>query len=387
VRRAYKFRLYPNATQRRELAVMLETHRRLYNACLEQRRQAWAAEQGTVGYGDQSAWFKAERAANPYFARVNFSSAQATMRQLDRAFAAFFRRVKAGEQPGYPRFKARGRFASVTFPAWGDGIRLTGNRLRVQHVGTVRAKVHRPVEGMVKTATLTLEADRWFLVLSCDLGDLSIAPSGLPPVGIDVGIEAFLTTSSGERVANPGYLKHALPQLRRQQRSLARKRKGGANRAKARRRVARTHTRVANLRREHHHQTALHLVRRHGLIAVERLNIRGMGRNHRLARAIHDAAWGGFVDTLRHKAESAGVQIVDVDPRGTSQQCSACGRLPETPKQLSQRWHTCPCGASLHRDENAARNILARALLARTGPAGRNVDPPGSCVPREAARL
>jgi putative transposase len=181
---------------------------------------------------------------------------------------------------------------------------------------------------------------------------------------------SFLTTSDGRQEPNPRYQKTALPDLRRKQRSLSRKKKGGKNRRKARKKVAKVHARVANLRREHHHQSALKLVRRYGFIAVESLRIKNMLGNDRLARAISDVAWGNFLLTLRSKAESAGVGFMEVDARGTSQMCSACGSVVK--KDLSQRWHLCECGCSLHRDENAARNILARGLLARTGPVGVN---------------
>ena len=383
MRRAFKFRLYPNANQTRELGIMLETHRRLYNACLEQRNTAWETEKRSVGYYDQCAWFTAERKANPFYARLNAQTAQATMRRLDKAFGAFFRRCKAGKKPGHPRFKGRDRFDSFTFPQYGSGIRLTGSRLRVQHVGLIRAKVHRQVEGKVKTATLLREADRWYVVLSCDLGDVVVEPNGLPPVGIDVGLEAFLTDSNGERVKNPRYLKAELPALRVAQRTVSRRKKGGHNRRKAVHAVRVLHARVANLRREHHHQTALKLVRSRGLIAVERLNIRGMVKSHWLARSISDAGWAGFVSILRCKAERAGAEVVEVNPAGTSQRCSGCGVVVH--KTLRERWHRCPhCGLILHRDENAARNILADALLARMGPAGLNVDD-GLHVPRSLA--
>lgn len=373
MRRAFKFRLFTNANQERELGIMLETHRRLYNACLDQRKTAYETEQRSVHYVEQSAWFKTQRAENPYFARLNFSSAQATMRRLDKAFAAFFRRVKAKLVPGYPRFKARDRFDSIEFPTYGDGIRLNDNRLRVQHVGTMRCKVHRPVQGVVKTATLVREADKWFAVLSCDLGEVAVLPNGRPSVGVDVGLEVFLTTSNGDRLANPRYLTHELPALRVAQRTVSRRQRGGHNRRKAVRAVQVLHARVRNLRHEHHHRTALTLVRSHGLIAVERLNITGMLKTPRFARAIADAGWAGFVNILRTKAESAGADVVAVDPAGTSQTCSGCGVIVRKP--LWQRTHACPdCGLVLHRDENAARNILARALQARMGPVGVNPD-------------
>ena len=368
MRRAYKYRIYPNRNQIRELGIALETHRRLYNDCLAQRKNAYEADKTSIKFKDQSAWFTVERTVNPWFARLNRSSAQATMKRLDRGFVAFFRRCKAGEKPGYPRFRGRDHYSSIEYPAYKDGIRLTDNRLYVQHVGVIRVKLHREHCGIIKTATLKRKADKWYLVLSCDLGDLVIEPSVNPAVGIDVGLKTFLTTSDGETEANPRYLKAALQELRRKGRSVSRKTKGGKNRRKTVRKLAKVHAKVKNLRSEHHHQVALKLIRRYGFIAAESLNILGMLKNGRLARSISDVAWGNFLLTLRSKAESAGVVFVEVNARGTTQECSACGQV--VPKNLSQRWHLCSCGCSLDRDENAARNILARGLLARTGPAG-----------------
>jgi putative transposase len=295
------------------------------------------------------------------------------MRRLDKAFAAFFRRVKAGEEPGYPRFKGRDHFDSIEFPAYGDGIRLAGAKLYVQHVGMIKVKIHRAVEGRVKTVTLKREAGNWYVVFSCELLDVPILPNSRPPVGIDVGLESFLTTSDGDREPNPRYLKTALPDLRCAQRAHARKPKGSRNRQKSKRQLAKIHARVKRLRKEHHHQVALRLVRRYGFIAAERLDIRGMIANGRLARSIADAGWSGFLRTLQCKAESAGIAYVSVDPRGTSQRCSRCGAT--VPKTLWDRWHDChSCGLSLHRDENSAKEILRLGLLARTGPVERNVD-------------
>lgn len=369
MRRSFKYRLFVNANQERELDIMLESHRRLYNQCLYQRKVAWENESRSVCYSAQSAWFKDERAVNPWFARLNFSSAQATMRRLEKAYANFFRRVKEGStKAGYPRFKGRDFFNSIEFPSNGDGIRLTGNRLRVQHVGTIRVKLHRPVGGTVKTLTLKRESGKWFVVLSCELPDVPLVDSGKPAVGIDVGLTHFLTTSAGQHEPNPRYLKTALPQLRRAGRTVARKKKGGSNRRKAVRRLQKVHARVKNLRREHHYQVACRLVLAFGLIAVESLNIIGMLRSGRFSRAISDAGWSGFLNVLRHKAEKAGARFVEVDPKGTSQQCSQCSQ--EVRKDLSVRWHLCPhCGLSLDRDHNAALNILARARLVRTEPA------------------
>lgn len=382
--RTYKYRLWTNRTQARELHIMLETHRRLYNVCLEQRKVAYETEKRSVRYTEQSAWFKGQRSVNPYFARVNFSSAQATMRRLDKAFQSFFRRIKTGEKPGYPRFKGADRFDSIEYPAHGDGIRFFGDRLRIQHVGMVRVKQHRPLpeEAEIRTVTLTREADKWYVEVCCFLPDPEPVTNTLPSAGVDVGIEHFLTTSEGEHIQNPNYLKSTLPVLRRAQRSLSRKKKGGNNRRKSRNRIRRLHAKVKNQRRDHRHKVALLLIHRYGIIVVESLIIRGMLRNRRLSRAISDVAWGGFVTTLKHKAESAGARVIEVNPAGTSQECSGCGKI--VPKKLSERWHRCPhCGLVLHRDVNAARNILTRAF-ASPGAGEWGVTDSLESVPQEA---
>lgn len=382
MRRAFKYRLYPNVTQAKALASTLETHRRLYNACLEERKAAYETEQRSVTFGEQRESFNADQKTHAYYRFVNNNSAHTTIKRLDLAFQAFFRRVKAGEAPGYPRFKGRDRFDSIPFGTYPNGARLTDDRLAVQHVGRIKVKLHRPVQGTIKTVVLKREADKWYVVFSCDLGEVEIQPSTNPPIGIDLGLSSFLTTSEGKKEPNPRCLKDALPELRRKQRGLSRKKKGGTNRRKARKAVARLHTRVKNLRKEHHHETALKLVRRFGTVAVENLDVVGMltenapgmtkSQAQRMRRAISDAAWGGFVSTLKCKAESAGVSVVSVDPRGTTQECSGCGTV--VPKTLRDRWHECPaCGLSLDRDHNAALNVLHRALpesLGRIAPAG-----------------
>jgi putative transposase len=371
--RAYKFRLWTNANQERELGIMLETHRRLYNAALGQRQWFYDEWQISRSYEDQSGWFKDEREDNRWFAAINFSSAQATLRRLDKAFANFFRRVKAGEEPGYPRFKSADRFNSVLFPSHGDGIRLKGNRLRVQHVGMIRVCLHREVEGKIKTLSLKREADKWFVVVACEVPEPAKIGNVLPSIGLDVGLTQFATTSDGEKIANPRFLKSELPERRRAHRSLSRKKKGGRNRAKQRRKVNRLHARVANLRREHQHQVSNDLISRYGKIAVESLNVRGMVKNDRLARAISDVAWSSFVAVLTHKVAKTGGEVKQVFPNYTSQICSACGQ--NVPKTLAERMHRCECGFVMDRDQNAALNILERAWpgtgqLSVTSPVG-----------------
>lgn len=374
MRKAFTYRLYPNVNQARELDGMLETHRRLYNANLADRKESWEERQEARSYFDQATQFKQDRADNPYYARLNYSSAQATLRRVQKSFDNFFRRVKDGaEEPGYPRFKARGRFDSWTYPKHGDGCRLKDGLLRLQHVGLVKVKQHRPLEGEVKTITVKQEGGHWYVIASCLLPDPKPSVKDAPAIGIDVGIEAFLTLDTGERVENPRFLKKSLRQLRLKQRSLSRKKFRGKNYNKTRKSLGRLHAKVANQRKDFHHKTAKQLVDRAAVIAVESLNIKGMVKNRRLSRTIADVAWGNFLQILTHKAEGAGVQVAAVNARYTSQDCSGCGERVKKP--LSQRQHVCPsCGLSVHRDHNAAKVILSRAMPEGVPLVSPNVD-------------
>ena len=297
------------------------------------------------------------------------------MRRLDRALQAFFRRLKAGETPGYPRFKGQNRFDTVEFPSYGDGCKVEGALVYFQHIGHLKIKLHRPMEGTIKTISFKREADGWHVVFSCELPDAEVVPSPLPATGIDLGLKVFLVTADGRQIAPPRYYRKAQAALRRSQRAVARKQKGSNRRKKAVQHLAKQHLHIANQRRNFHHQVARHLVSNYGMIAHEALNIQGIARS-RLAKSTHDVGWGYFLGILRSKAEGAGVQVMVVPPKDTTQQCSACGALPETPEQrktLADRVHRCSsCGYTADRDLNAAKNILrlGRSLQALTFPLG-----------------
>ena len=208
------------------------------------------------------------------------------------------------------------------------------------------------------------EAGNWFLVLSCELEDVAIPKSTNPAAGFDSGLESFLTNSDGEHTPNPRFLKSAQAKIRKKSRKLSRAKEKSKNRKKAKLQLQKAHAKITNQRRNFGHQLSHNLVNRFGLIAAESLSIGNMLRNHRLALAISDAGWGSFWDMVRYKAINAGVEFITVDPRYTSQVCSGCGVIVQ--KELSERWHNCPhCGLCIHRDINAAINILA---LARTEP-------------------
>jgi putative transposase len=379
--RAFKFRAYPTKERERAFETLLETHRHLYNDALRARKDAWEQEKRSVSYKEQSKQLTADRKVNPHLAAANFSSCQRTLRNLDKAFVAFFRRLKSGDKPGYPRFRGRGRFDSVEFTV-GDGAKITKEgKAYFQGVGEVRVKLHRAIEGKVKTIRFRRQADGWFVIVSCDIDAPAPEPSELPSVGIDMGLKSFLVTSDGEKVKPPRFFRKAQRKLRRLQRSVARKKKGGANRRKAVARLAKFSQHVADQRRDFHHKTAKSLVDRFGRIAHEDLNVSRMSRGLNLGKSTHDAGWSGFLAILSHKAESAGVEIMAVDPRNTTQACSRCGCLPDEKLTLGVRVYECArCGLILDRDVNAAINIRNRAW---TEPLGANqegclMDCPGS---------
>lgn len=384
--RSFKYRLYPTRVQIRDLEGMLETHRRLYNRCLAERSDAYRCRGATVTAKEQKASMAALRKSDGHLARINVQSGQATIDRLDKAFQSFFSRVRQHQTPGYPRFRSADKFNSITFPQYLNGVRLVNTlspKLYIQHVGKVKVRLHRALRGDIKTTTLRREGHNWFVVFSVVLKERPARSNGGPSVGLDLGLAKFLTTSEGVEVPNPRYFEAGVAALRGAQRSLRRKALGSSNRSRARDRVRRIQTKIKNQRADFHHKESQRLVHSYGLIAVEELNIKKMGGPRWMNRAIRDAGWGQFLSFLRYKAESAGSEVVAVDPRWTSQLCSGCGELVK--KGLKDRVHDCPhCGLVLDRDENAARNILARALQARAEPTKLNVGitqhASGSCI-------
>ena len=387
MRRAYKFRLRPTARQHTALAACLDAHRELYNAALQERRDAWRGNRTRISYGDQSAQLTEIRTMRPDHAVWSFSSQQATLRRLNRAFEAFFRRIKAGARPGYPRFKGKARFDSVEWPKDGDGARWHPDtrRVHLKGVGQVKVTAHRDVVGRVKTIQIRREGRRWMLILSCDDVPATPLPETGRQVGVDVGIASFATTSDGEHIVNPRWARSAAGGLAAAQQRLARATGRSNNRARRRETVAARHRKVANCRRDFHHKTARALVTSYELIALEDLAIVNMVRRARpvpdpddpgqflpngaaaktgLNRSICDAGWGQFVLILRAKAEDAGRVLIEVDPRHTSDRCEACGHAA-TENRVTQAVFACRrCGHRAQADEHAARNIL-RAGLAR----------------------
>lgn len=399
--RTYKFLMRPTIRQEQALVAMLRDHCSLYNGALEERRNAYRQCGVTVQYGTQSAQLKDIRAFDPQQqGRWSFSSQQATLRRLDKAFAAFFRRIKAGKKPGYPRFKGIGHFDTVDFPRDGDGCRWDSmphdpaTRVRLQGVGHVKVRQHRPVTGKIKTISVRREGRRWYVVLGAER-----IPEPLPPtgnaVGIDMGIANFLADSDGGFVANPRFGRKAAPKLQAAQRELSRCKRHSKRSRKVVGRIATLHRKVQRQRLDHAHKTALALIREHDFIAHEDLGIQRMSKSPAprpnedgtyapngaaakagLNRSIADAGWGVFLAILSAKAESAGREVMAMDPRNTSRRCPDCGHTAKGNRPSQEKFRCVACGYTAHADTVGALNVL-RAGLAR-----READRLGEKPPR-----
>jgi putative transposase len=311
----------------------------------------------SVGLNTQDAQLKHIRAERADVAAVYSQVNQDVLKRVDRAFAGFFRRVKAKQKAGYPRFRSTRRYDSFTYPQ--KGFTLEGDKLHLSKIGSVRVRLSRPIEGKVKTCTIKREADGWFVYFIVEENQCRYYPKTGETVGVDVGIENFATLSTGEAITNPRHLSKVERELKTAQRRVSRRKKGSNRRRKAVQLLAKKHLKIQRQRQDFFHKLSLRLVREFDSVAFESLNIEGLKKNHHLAKAISDAAWGTFIFIHEGKAEGAGRRVVKVPAAFTSQDCSACGLRVR--KSLAVREHRCVgCGLVLHRDHNAALNIQAR---------------------------
>jgi putative transposase len=378
--KAYRYRLYPSRNQERLLNQTLETCRRWYNACLAERKEAWENEQRSIGKFAQLARVKSYRKENAFAGQVHSHVLQVVTADLDKAFQAFFRRVKAGEKPGYPRFRGRDRFDSFGFKQYGNGFKIDGRRLKLSGIGRVAVRWHRPVEGRIKTVRIRRQAGQWYACFACEI-EAQPLPSTGQEVGVDVGIASLLTTSDGKHIENPKWYRAEQAKLRVLQRRVSRREQGSANRRKAVRALQHQHARIANRRKDFLNKTVHELVMHYDRIAIEDLQVVHMAQNRHLAKSILDAGWGYFRLQLFSKAAYAGRIAVAVNPAYTTKTCSRCGSWLAH-LTLADRWVQCDCGLSLDRDENAARNLLARGQRA-----WGVTWPVAASVPQEAAGL
>jgi len=355
---AYKFRMYPNRQQEAQLDLNLETCRHLYNLALADRKYSYETEGISRTYEDQAAMLVVEK-KDSNFTCVFSQVLQDVLRRLDKSFKAFFRRVKNGEKPGYPRFKGVGWYKSFTYPQ--VGFKLDCSKLTLSKIGSIRIFKHREVEGKIKTCIIKKDLlGHWYAILVSEMEDV---PQVEPKVaiGVDVGLKNMVALSDGTAIQYPRYYVQAEKKLAVAQRELSRKKKGSINRQVAKTRVAKIHQKIQNHRDEFLHQVSRKLVDSADLIVFENLNISGMLKNHHLAKHIQDHAWGKLIQFTQSKAAKAGKVVELVDARYTSQKCSQCGII--VPKTLAERVHRCPnCGLEMDRDINASLNIRTLGL-------------------------
>ncbi|HET8905585.1 MAG TPA: transposase [Ktedonobacterales bacterium] len=356
LRKAYQYKLKPTPDQERELERVLWRCRTLYNTALEERSTAYRRCGVTLTGSQQQAELPDVKAAFPEYAAIHSHVLQDVLTRLDNTYQAFFRRVQAGQTPGFPRFQGRDRYHSFTYKQYGNGARLDNGFLVLAKIGRVAVRWSRPLEGTPKTVTISREADGWYAVLSCAEAPAQPLPPTGRETGIDVGLKVFLITADGEIVENPRLHRRGEKKLAKAQRRVSKRKKGSHRRRKAVGNLQRAHQMVKRQRADFHHKTALKLLRGYDTIYLEDLQVANMVRNRQLAKSISDVGWAQFRTILAAKAAYAGRRVVAVPPAYTSQDCSGCGT--RIPKSLSMRTHVCTsCGLVLDRDENAARNI------------------------------
>jgi putative transposase len=370
LRRTYRYRLYPTSRQRAALEAQLRFACELYNAAVEQRRNEWRRSRRLVSRAAQFRELTDIRAHRLGPPGMSCHAMRDPLRRVDLAFAAFFRRLKSADTPGFPRFRSWRRYDSLSSDAW----TLKSSRVVLPGIGHMKVRWHRqlPTGARVRTVTVRRRVRHWYVGFSLDLPRPTPKPSTGKAVGIDLGVSTFAALSTGELLGGPRAFRSARRRLRNLQRVASRRVRGSRRRQKARLMVSRLHERIRYLRRDHAFKMANDLVGRFDVFYVEALNVRGLCRGM-LAQDIHDQAWGAFLRILTDKAAEAGRSVVALDPRNTSQTCSACGA--QVPKPLAERWHRCACGYQADRDVNAARNIyrFGESRQASTWPNGASV--------------
>ena len=396
---AFKYRLYPTKKQEQVLFWTLARCRELYNAALSEWKDAYQQYERTqllvnretgqvvavtmvanqrvrsVSYHEQKRNLPEIKDLREEYQDIHSQVLQDVLLRLKRAFDGFFRRLEQGQDPGYPRFQGRNRYNSFTYPQAG-GFSLThDNRVCLSKIGSIKIKLHRPLEGTPKTCTIKYEVGQWYAVFSCEVALVEPLPVVASEVGIDLGITHFAALSDGTFIESPRYYRKAQKTLEKGQQALACKKRGSHRRDRVRKLVAKAHRKIANQRRDFHHKQAKKLVAEHQTIVFEELEITNVSKRAKpkqdengkylpngaaakagLNKSILDAGWGQFQQIVAHKAACAGRTVLKVSPRYTSQVCSQCGTVRK--KSLEERWHSCECGCELDRDTNAAINIL-----------------------------
>lgn len=343
----YKFKLKVNKTQRQTLTRYINTCRAIYNVALEQRIAAYKGGK-PENFVTQCKQLTDLRSEFNWVREVPVHTEQDVLERLEKAYKSFFKGA------GFPKFAKKADYNSIVFKS----LKVQDGAVVLPKIGRIGMFQSRPVEGNVKRATVTREGEDFYI---CIVSDFS--PDKLPhndnQVGVDMGISYYLSTDQGEQIDNPRFLQNTLKKLRREQRSLSRKKKGSSNWHKQVKVVAKLHRKVTRQRADFIHKLTTRLIREYGFIAAENLNIKGMVKS-RLAKQISDAAWGTFFEQLRYKAEWYGRTFVQVDPKYTSQTCNSCGHTAKENRPTQSLFKCVSCGHTANADVNGALNILER---------------------------
>lgn len=359
VRKSFQFRLLPTKKQRKMLEGQLNGCRWLYNELLAQRKLSFEELDISLTKYQQLMLLPELKEEQPALLKIHSQVLQNVVDRLDKAFQGFFRRCKAGEKPGFPRFRGLHRYNSFCYPQ--SGFTVVGKELKLSKIGSIRIKMHRSIEGEMKTCTLRRNASGdWDVSLSCEV-NVRPQASREEAVGIDVGLTHFATLSNGQEIANPRFFKQGEKALAKAQRKLAVLKKGTPERRRQGKVVAKIHERIRSQRKDFCHKESKKIIDQYQFICVEDLDIRKMVEGSYFAKGITDASWNQFRRFLTYKAEEAGRKLGLANPAYTTQDCSQCKHRKE--KKLSERTHWCSqCGYKTTRDHNAAQNILALGI-------------------------
>jgi len=364
MKKTFKYRIFPSKKQITLFDQTLGECRWLYNYLLEQRKNAWEQNKKSISCFDQCNTFRELKKNRPSLRNIHSQVLQNVAIRIELAFQAFFRRIKQSQKSGYPRFRGKFRYDSFTYPQSGFKLLNDKNSINLSKIGSIKIKLHRPIEGQIKTCTIRkTPTGKWFISLSCQIENPKIESVPQDSMGIDVGLQYFATLSNGEKIENPRFFKQEEKSLTKVQKKFSKQDKDSPARKKVRKVVARVHERISNKRLNFIHQTARKLVNSFGLIAVEDLSINEMVKdNFRcINKSIGDVAWRMFTNLLVQKVECTTGQVIKVNPAYTSQTCSRCGCRQKL--ELSNRMYRCShCKFSLDRDHNAAINILRLGL-------------------------
>ncbi|KLL05044.1 MAG: transposase IS605 [Mycoplasmataceae bacterium RV_VA103A] len=376
MRKSYKYRLYPNKQQREVIDKTLETCRWLYNHFLAERRDKYEKEQKKVSYTQQQNSLPSLKENNPSLQGIYSQVLQDVAQRVKKAFKGFFLRLRnKKEKAGYPRFKSFGRYDSFTYSQNNGSYKIEEGKLdknnflklRLASIGKVKIKLHRELEGEVKTCSIIVKNGKYYACFSSEVESKLLSKTN-KKVGIDLGLTSFLATSEGKLYQAPKTYRKSEKQLAKAQRKVSRRIKKSKRRKKAVILLAKQHEKVSNQRKDLAHRLAKELVEKYDGIAYEKLAIKNMVKNKYLAKSINDAGWKLFLTILTYKVAETGKQGVEVNAKNTSQICSECDKQREQKFKLSQRRFVCSfCPYSANRDINAARNVLKRAELRING--------------------